>query len=184
MKGILLVAIILSVLACDRGRIDTSEFAKELEDRKIKHVSQGKIVSQAMTSGKVITDTLIKKIRESNLRSISCDIHKLPLTEVLERDFDCKIYLYNSDLQQNGLEIAEKEILDAYLYNIENKLAVEANTQNLKNGFWLYTLPVTYNVPSDTICIGQNGKPVKNGDIIGMWSIKLSEKALIRKVKL
>ncbi len=183
MRKLLLILTVVLFYSCDRGRIDTSEFAKELEDRKIKHVSQGKIVSQAMASGKVITDTLTKKIKEINLSSVACDIHNLELTKALEKDFDGQIALFSADLQQKNLISSEKEILDAYLYNIENKLSVEPNCQNLKNGIWLYTLPITYNAPSDTMCTGAN-KNIKKGDLVGMWSVKLSEKTLIRKVKL
>ena len=94
------------------------------------------------------------------------------------------------------------ELLDAYHYNAENKLALEPNVQILPEGDLLYTKPIVLN---DQMCLRCHGTPLqdigaadwamlqaaypqdkatgyKTGDLRGMWVVKLPKESLVKSI--
>lgn len=95
----------------------------------------------------------------------------------------------------------EKQLLEAYQYSFDKNAPIKEGTQVLKNGDILYTKPIFMK----GLCLNCHGKPggtlnpdaytriqelypsdsavnYMEGDLRGMWSIRLSKKALIKSI--
>ena len=59
----------------------------------------------------------------------------------------------------------EREIWQAYQYNVQNKLPIAENVQKVDNDFMLYTAPVTI-----------------NEKLVGMWSVLVDKKELVKEL--
>ncbi|MFQ3575206.1 MAG: hypothetical protein SNJ77_02105 [Cytophagales bacterium] len=174
-KFAFLVFAICLFSACEDKNIDTKAFSDELKDRKILHVTQGEISSMAQKAGKIFTDTLAVLLKECNEKGIDncCDISLYEVVNSFSKDFEAEIkFVQIADSSSlNGLE---KEVFDAYLYLLNNKLPMEANVQNLKDGYWLYSQPV---INENLNCLAISGSPFS-----GVWNIKMSQKMIIRNI--
>ncbi len=117
---------------------------------------------------------------------------------------------YSADIKRTSLKLRnpnnapnneEKQLLEAYQYSFDKKFPIKEGTQVLKNGDILYTKPIFIK----GLCLNCHGKPggtlnqdadarirdfypndkalhYVDGDLRGMWSIKLSKKTLIKSL--
>lgn len=208
---VLYTLFVLSFSACDREKLDTKRYKKELDNRKLRHVNMANILDQALQSGAIITDTinhaielnLISLIKQKGLDSAAlyCSAQKYAITDTLSLAFGADIKRLDARiLQQKSDPVAP--FFDAYLYNAENNLAFEANAQNLKNEYWLYTKAIVLDKPVCASCHGEAGKDLsqeaftkfdtkypgrklwgnKKGALLGMWAITMQQKMLIRQI--
>lgn len=162
-------------MACDEGKVDTKAFAEELKDRKILHITQGEISTMAQKSGKILTDTLAVLIEDcfKQGNTSCCEPTAFEMVKSFNEDFDAEVK-FISIADSSNLSGLEKEVFEAYLYLLANKLPMEANVQNLKNGYWLYSYPV--------IDKKLNCNPSSDSPFAGVWNIKMSQKLLIRNI--
>ena len=117
---------------------------------------------------------------------------------------DSLAMVYNASIKRTNRAILttgskeEKELFDAYLYNEEQQLPMHDNLQDLKNGFVLYTKPIVLQQDICLSCHGEasNALPIlqkaypksvafnlKKGSLMGMWSIKLAQQEVIKRMK-
>jgi len=103
--------------------------------------------------------------------------------------------------QKNAPDILEKQLLEAYAYNIAEEIPVAAAVQMMDNGpNVLYTKPIILNNPLCLNCHGMVGTEISDSnyalikglypndsaigynlnDLRGMWSIKISKKDIIK----
>ncbi len=117
---------------------------------------------------------------------------------------------YNADIKRTSLKLRnpnnapnnkEKQLLEAYQYSFDKKSPIKEGTQVLENGDILYTKPIFMK----GLCLNCHGKPggtlnpdaytriqelypsdsavhYVDGDLRGMWSIRLTKKALIKSL--
>ena len=207
---ILSAMLLFSLAACDREKLDTKRFKKELDNRKLRHVNMANIMDQAYQSGGIITDTLnhaielnlMKLLKTKGLDSAAqyCNSQKYAITDTLSLAFGADIKRVDGSILQSKSDPAYA-FFDAYQYNAEKSIAFEDNAQNLKNEYWLYTKAIVLDKPVCASCHGEQGKEVKpdvfaklnakypdrklwgnkKGALLGMWAITFQQKALIRQ---
>lgn len=136
--GIVAFALLLLATSCDREKLDTKEFAKELKSKKIKRVTEGEIIANAQKLGDILSDTLNLLFDQQK-----CELQRLPVVQTFIKEFDAKVNIY-SDRDTSTMDSLTKQVFQATSYGIGIN-ATEArkpNLQNLKNEYWLYSRPL------------------------------------------
>ena len=153
--------IILLVAACSvpEDRIDRSALAKEMRGRKLKRVTDAQIIGLAAEEGAKIVSRLEPLLiipADGNCDAIR--INGLLQSEIVsEYQFICR---EEPDMHPKTLEVWR-----AYCHNVEQNIAIGENIQKLGTEQLLYTKPL-----------------VREGKLIGMWSIVLDKKEMIRRL--
>ncbi|MDO1445746.1 DUF3365 domain-containing protein [Rhodocytophaga aerolata] len=167
---VFIVTSIWYIAACDdtsqRG-IDSQEVKQEIRNREIKYVTQPQIIDAAFKRGSQITDTLQqaltrqmqKAVAEKSLTEAAayCKLEQLEAYKQLQEKHTASIKRVRlkapkADLLLNEME---KQLLDAYQYNQENKLPLENNVQKSGAEEMLFTAPI---LVSNTVCLKCHGK--------------------------
>lgn len=215
MKYSIALISLIFLLSCNDKPAATNDpkFQEELKSREVKKVSDGVIIDAAMKKGNFIADTAQKTLAKALQENIAksgiagaikyCNLNAYPIMEELEKEFDAKIrrvsYKYrNPDDKPDELE---KELLDAYDYQVLNKGELSPNIQR-DGEYLLYTKPIVINNGLCLSCHGEVGKYLSEEDfnlikelypedkahnyqmneLRGMWSIRLSKKELIKDI--
>lgn len=164
--------------------------------------TQGKIIADS--SQKVIFNTLVVQLEEAGFVEALkfCNVNAYPLTDSLSSKFGAEIKRVSNKPRNpsNAPDELETLLLDSYLYNVENDLPLEDNVQKIDENYLLYTMPIVIN---NSVCLQCHGKPGEDiteenyahiqslypgdkaigytlGDFRGIWSIKLSQKELVK----
>lgn len=133
-----------------------------------------------------------------------CNVAAMPLVDSLSLQYQATIRRVSFRVRnpKNQPDSLEKEILEAYQANLEKMLPPQPNVQQIDDQYLLYTQPILLNNPLCLQCHGQVGNEIKKedydllkklypqdsainhqtGDLRGMWSIKLSKKAIINSM--
>jgi hypothetical protein len=132
-------------------------------DRKIKRVTEDQIISAAYDQGNI----LVKQLDQ-----LSTDV-----TYWLTPDGQSVLDSMNLAMGHEGFRLVlikkppyelltqEAALLEAYQYSIDNGHPVNQNVQDIEGQYLLFTFPIS-----------------NNGEFLGMWSIRLSRKTLIRNL--
>lgn len=195
-------------LACNEqgtNQRNKEAFKEELKSRELKRATEAEISNAAYQQGSRIAD-IAQGLINKNLKSNDSVMLLLKhYKEVLLTISDSLAPKEHVEIQRIGsrdneqLDTLEALILDAYLYNVEQKLPVEDNIQEIGKEFYLYTRPIVINDKTCLRCHGEIGQDIldadaesliqkhpqipighKQGDFIGMWSIQMNRKAIIR----
>jgi hypothetical protein len=152
------------LVSCDRERLNTKEFAKELKEKKIKRVTPGEISASAMKLGKTIDDTITKLMVSKN-----CDLKSMAVVKTFKEDFDSQVYFYTTK-DTSTMDAITKQVFQSTEYGQANAVpeASKPNLQNLRNGYWLYSRPL-----AKTEC---------NTASFSMLSIVMSQVEIIKKL--
>jgi hypothetical protein len=130
-----------------------------------------------------------------------CNVNAFPLIDSLSTYFSAKIKRVSnrSRNEKDNPNDMEKQLLDAYQYNLENSLELSPGVQKIDDNNYLYTKPIILNSGLCLQCHGQVGTDLdesfaeqirelypddnalghKINDLRGMWSITLDKKALV-----
>jgi len=175
----ILMGVVLLFPACKGGLSEAEKkaFREELEQREVKRVTPGEVTEAVFQQGNNIADTLYqlfltKDIDTKLLRTSVITAEDDPLLDSLNRKYKVHIKWIGSDVASDTsvLTALEKELLDAYLYNIENGQEVRENVQRIDEKSFLFTQPVHSNaINSSTESLQWEG----------MWSITLSQREVI-----
>lgn len=202
-----LLLLVFLTLACNEqgtNQRNNKAFQEELKSRELKRATAAEISNAAYQQGARIADvaeSLISESLRSNDSTMALLVHYkdaiLAISDSLTQKEDIQVQriasLYNAPNTMEGM------ILDAYLYNIEQGLRVEDNIQVVEDEYFLYTRPILLSENTCLRCHGEVGKDLleadeiylknkhpdiqmghKQGDFMGMWSIRLSRKIVIR----
>lgn len=205
------ILFIVFLTGCDTSqKVDRSAIKEEMANREIKKVTEAEIISETLKEGQEIiknAENLLKEKSREKLADIrrthSIDsnliewVHHL---DTLEEAHDAEINFLNftSNLESPSVE---QEILEAYNYDLEQGNTLNNNVQKLKDGYLLYTSPLTISDGSCLRCHSSEGRktaphisdfidsnypksPIMNfkeGDVMGMWSVKILQKRIIQK---
>ncbi|WP_428654938.1 hypothetical protein [Runella sp.] len=106
-----------------------------------------------------------------------CQLKGIAEIDSLEKLYAVKIMLLGAkDVKSPQLAAKEKEILDAYLYNAENKLPQSTNIQKLGDSVLIYNAPIaTENIICQK-CFADDATK------LGLWRVKFLKNEVVRKV--
>lgn len=210
--------ILLIISACgdtgERG-IDSQEVKQEIQNREIKYITQPQIIDAASKRGQLIADTLQqalirqmqKAVAENSLLEAAkyCNLQQLAAYNQLQEKHTAIIKRVRLKGQKEGIQLneMEKQLLDAYQYNQENKLPLENNVQKSGTEQVLFTSPILLNNAVCLKCHGKVGTELSEKDYqtlqatynmdslinyplnqpIAIWSILFQRKALIKRIQ-
>ncbi len=203
--------------ACDSGSqrsVNREALMEEMQNREPKKLSEAQITAEAFRQGNLIAEaaqvSLLKKlkevIQEEGIAAAMeyCHIETLPLADSLSKAYHATIRRSSLKLRnpENVPDELEKQLLEAYHYNQENKLPLEENVQRQGQEYLLYSKPISIGSPLCLNCHGTAGKEIADetlqlidslypndsargyalGDLRGIWSIRLSRKAVVNSL--
>ncbi|MGA0556063.1 hypothetical protein ACO2Q8_05390 [Larkinella sp. VNQ87] len=171
---------LVSSCAPDRNE-NTKAFVQELNDRKIKRITNAQLVSTVddwgkvlvQNSGKALTSALTKNTGNKSL----CTLNDIPVIQKLEKQYAITIgLLTEKDTANPALHPKERELLAAYQYNAQNKLEQITNIQKINDTLFVYNAPVD---PNDLICktcADQATLP------FAVWRVVFNKREVIRRI--
>lgn len=156
-----------------------------MADMKIKRITNADLIETVNTFGEKISLTVQKEL-ETRLeatknpaeRAKLCQLQSLPRTKAITENYGVSIQLLGaSDVQNKALNPKEREILDAYLYNAEQKKSQISNIQKINDTLYIYNAAVpTENVICET-CFGTQKTP------LAVWRIAFPKREVVRRAK-
>ena len=166
MEKVFLPLLLLLVLAsCADKKVDTTSIKKEMKAREVKVIPEGKILQTAMSIGNQIVKEL-KNISPEENANIGLADHSQRIQQKLSLE-NVSIRALSFKDETQTMHEKEHQILEAYLYNVENNIPLEANIQPLNKGeTLLYTAPLS-----------------EDGNAMGMWSIKIPRKTVVLSIE-
>jgi hypothetical protein len=202
--------------ACNPDKIDTRRVKKEIEDRKIKKIPEGEIISTADSTGNAIVEALQKIISKrldsaltkGNLEGAIpfCVLSNYPEKSQIEQSLHATISrtsfpdrLMNP---KNAPDELQKQLLEAYSYNLEKNLSLFSNVQVLPKEIAFFK-PIFLTEKQCLKCHGTPGKDLteaeyqkllsqypgskstklKMNDFMGMWTVKFDKAEFIKNLK-
>ncbi len=182
--GLLLLSVACGNPTAQEG-IDREAVKKEMAQREIKHVLPAEVVEAAYEQGKLLAEEA-QEIVLSTYRK-NADAVDFPQFARAKTSIDSLAAARNTeihwipagtDTSANRLGAMERQVWDAYLYNVENQLPLDDNVQKIGDEHFLYTRPLTMSPELRKQLPG--AEPTQENDFLGMWSIKLAKKEIIR----
>jgi hypothetical protein len=203
--------ILLLIFGCNQSRpIKNEAMREEIANREIKRISEAEIVNEAYTAGQNIAQVAEELLHNKSSDTIIYDDStKLDLSYIvwvhnvdsLSKAFDAEVKIIGLSRPQKNASPMEAELLDAYQYNVEQNIELTDNIQKMERDHLLYTKPLFIR---NTTCLrchgnldelnpttlkflqnnysGSNITGYKLNEIIGMWSIMLSQKKIIQQL--
>lgn len=165
------------------GRVSGSKEAVELvKNMQIKRVTTQQVVTIVDDWGQRIVKQSQAQLEKALTTSPTnatdyCQLQKLPQIDSLEKMYSVEINLLGKkDLNNAALSAKEKEVLDAYLYNAENKLSQIPNIQKLGDSSLVYNAPIPLESSICHKCFGEDATH------LAIWRVKFKRSEVIRKV--
>lgn len=160
----------------------TPELKQEMMDKKIKRITNEDINLTVDSWGKQISDVARQELTTrlndgpADVAGL-CNLSALPKTQALAKRYAIEINLLSgADVQNPKLPAKEREVLDAYLYNAENKLAQQPNIQKVNDTLLVYNTAV----PTDNVicrsCFGDQKQP------LAVWRLVFHKREVIRRL--
>lgn len=145
---ILISALLTFSVSCNPDRVQYNEQLKQqMADMRIKRVTNADL-SEAVDSWGAQIVTIAeresaekwKDIRNKEVtRESLCNLSTLPKTQALAKRYGMTISLLSAaDVKNPKLAKKEQEVLDAYLYNAEQKLPQSSNIQPIGDSLFVY----------------------------------------------
>ena len=181
----------LLIWGCEFKRMDTSGMAREMKDRKIKHVTPSQLTTLADLWGSRIAQQLNQDFPTSMQDPAQIDS--------LEKAYGATIRFETFEvLNRADLDPKAREVYEAYQYTARQRQVADPNVQKLQNGAdLLYTAPVVFSPEISTRWqalsdrerqaltqqFGLNPADTSGtGKFLGLWSMTFPRKELILRV--
>jgi hypothetical protein len=171
--------------ACNPERVQyTDKLKQEMADMKIKRITNADMVQTVDNFGERISTVIqkelateLQKATTPGQRSQLCQLQSLPRTAAIAKRYSITISLLGAaDVQNKSLNQKEREVLDAYLYNAEQKQPQISNIQKINDTLFVYNAAV----PSDNIicqaCFGEQKTP------LAVWRLAFPKREIIRRM--
>jgi hypothetical protein len=164
-------------LACNPDKVDTKAVKKDLENQKIKKVSEGEILSTADVKGSLITDSIQKIISATLDSALSkgsiesalpyCILTNYPVINSLailhEANISRSTFPDKVRNPSNTPDAFQKEILEAYSYTLEQNLPVFKDVQ-IKETEVIFNAPILLKEKQCLRCHGTVGKDLSDSE--------------------
>ncbi|MBO0937667.1 hypothetical protein J2I47_14005 [Fibrella sp. HMF5335] len=175
-----LLFLLSSVISCNPERLQHSDKLKQqMADMKIKRVTDADL-SEAVNSWGEQLVTIAQQEASAKLASTTdpagvCNLRDLPKTQALAKRYGMTISLLSAaDVQNPALSKKEREVLDAYAYNAENKLAQTSNIQRIADTLFVYNAAVPATNALCQQCFGKQKQP------LAVWRLAFPKREVIR----
>lgn len=181
---LLLLLITISFTSCQTDyRVEGSKDAVEkMKSMQIKRVTNTQIVTIVDDWGQRIVKQAQTQLEEALKKSKTddlqlCQLGLLPKIDSLEQLYNVKIDILGAkDAKNPTLSLKEQEIVDAYLYNAENKISQITNIQKLDDSVFIYNAPIAIENIICQRCFAQDTTK------LALWRVKFLKSEVIRKV--
>lgn len=182
-----IVSLVLSIVAvaCTPDRVKyTPELKQQMADMKIKRVTNADLVETVDELGGKVTAVVEKELTDSLTKAATagrktqlCRLQNLPRLDAISRKYGVTIQLLGpADVQNKTLDAKEREVLDAYLYNAEQKQSQIANIQKINDTTYIYNAAVpTENVICQT-CFGAEKTP------LAVWRLAINKRDVVLRM--
>lgn len=172
----------LSLLSCADRIKQTDELKQEMADKKIKRVTNAELSETVNTWGEqmvvVMQNELTAKLKAGGPADSLCQLRQLPKTTALAKRYAVRVSLLGpQDVQNTNLAPKEREVLDAYLYNAENKLPQQSNIQRIGDTLFVYNTVAPAENPICKACFGNQKQP------LAVWRLAFLKREIIRRMK-
>src|SRR5690606_13058621 len=126
-------------------------FLEELANREIKKVADADIMKAAYAKGSQVSDSaqnfifsqLQEQLQNGSIESALqfCNVNAYPFTDSIAAETGTVIRRtsFKTRNKSNNPDSLETMLLDSYLYNVENKLTLDDNVQQIDEEYLLYT---------------------------------------------
>ncbi len=176
------LALSLIVLACNPERVQyTDALKQEMADSKIKRITTPQLTDAVNEWGEQIARVAQtewnKKLKAGAEPKALCRLEGLPKTRALAKKYAIDIQLLGAaDVKNPKFTPKEREVLDAYLYNAENKLEQISNIQRIGDTLYVYNAPVPVENPICKTCFGDQPQP------LAVWRLGFHKREIIRRI--
>jgi hypothetical protein len=195
-------------------RVDSKAVKEEIENRKLKKISEAEILIKVLEYGNMVSaeakQTLGKNLQEALQQggvphAISfCNINAMPIVDSLSKSYNATIRRVSSKTRspEDQPDEIERAILEAYEFQWNDSIPLNANVQKIDDERYLFTKPIFID---NALCLVCHGKPENGllnetaefikkeypgdqatgyeiGDLRGMWSITLPKKSIIKSM--
>lgn len=177
MKTTFFFLISLFFISCSNiERMDTKRMKELVKSEKIKRITKADINTKAEALGSQLADSLTATFLKTP--ATSCNWQNNDLVQSLTKEYGVKIRLLGmADAQEDkNLYAKEIEVLQAYAYNVENKLSVSSNLQKMGDSLLIYTVPVDAKTNLGKSCFGNETHD------FAIWSLVFPSKEVIRRM--
>jgi hypothetical protein len=184
MKNISVIFLMFACLACGPiQRVDTVEVKEVIGNLEIKRLTPAQITAQVETLGEKVVITItpaFENAMKSALKSQSlevCQLKNIKLIDSLSSVYKIKVRLLGTaDVLNKTLYDKEREVIDAYVYNAENKLPLTNNIQKIGDSLFVYSAPIAAETKICEQCFSSDDNK------LAVWSIIFRKAEVIRKV--
>lgn len=196
-------------------RVSKEVFEEVNKSMEVKKLNEADILQAGMKWGDEISTeaqqqligALQKAIEEKGVPGAVqfCNVEALPILTEVSQKYGVTVRRASNRFRNPNDKPNEDEkgILEAYEYNVENKLSLDPSIQNFENGeVYLYTKAIKIANAMCLSCHGQPGTDIspetqkaladlypqdkatghKMGDLRGMWSIRIPKKEVVKKM--
>jgi hypothetical protein len=169
--SIFLLALILFWNCSADKRVDSQAVKEEIEDRKLKKVSEAEILVKVLELGNLVSaeskQTLGKNLQEALQQggvshAISfCNVNAMPIVDSLSKSYNATIRRVSFKTRNpvDQPDEIERALLDAYEFQWKDSIPLNANVQKLGDDRYLFTKPIFVD---NALCLVCHGKP-ENG---------------------
>lgn len=170
------------LLACNPERVQYNDQLKQqMADMKVKRVTNADLTEAVNSWGEQIVAIAEKesaaKLADNVPASEVCKLNALPKTQALAKRYGMSISLLGAaDVRNPKLAQKEREVLDAYLYNVENKLPQSSNIQRIGDTLFVYNAAVPVTNKLCQTCFGGQKQP------LAVWRLAFPKREVIRHI--
>ncbi len=210
--ALILLAYLLSFCSTSLSEKEKEAIRLEKNQREIKKINAADIISAVYARGIVIT-TMADSLLSARLEFMIQEYGIIPTfkqyEKIVKQILDSISNVNNAEIKRISdktssmeLEKFEKELLEAYRFNMKGNLELQDNVQTIDDNLLLYSKPLIINDALCLNCHGIIGKDLtdlgekmfqslntqdtitgyKKGDLIGMWSVWFRKKEIINSL--
>ena len=165
---------------------DSKAIKEEMRQREVIHLTDAQISERAFEIGDSLiarSETiLMNELSSGNYQSCNPAFQKTK--EIVSKEFDGTIFRMPFDQSRIAAITSkkEREIMDAYLYNRENHLAISPNYQKDGDKEFFFTKALVLNQKQCVSCHQNQENPLlkaSQGDTLGLWSVRFLKKKVV-----
>lgn len=166
-------------------QIDREAIKEEMEQREIKRILPAELVEEAYRRGETLSQQALDLSLEvyrpagQNIRDLIGPEAMIRI-DSLSRTEGATISWVDKTTDTTQLQEKERQLWEAYLYNVENELPLNDNVQRLGDEEYLYTQPLVLDAELLKKIPGSERR--EGANFLGMWSIRLTKKELVQSM--
>ncbi|TAE29400.1 MAG: hypothetical protein EAZ91_12695 [Cytophagales bacterium] len=171
----------LSLLSCADRIEQTDKLRQEMADKKIKRITNAELNETVNAWGEqmvaVMQSELTARLKTGVAPDSLCQLRQVPKTRALAERYAVTVDLLGpQDVQNPRFSAKEREVLDAYLYNAENKLPQQSNIQRIADTLYVYNAAIPLDNPICKACFGDQKQP------LAVWRLAFTKREIIRRM--